>query len=59
MINFVVGQKSLCLLTGLLKYLLRNMAILVEKFGGGKKLSKPVSGYWKTYFKKKKSSGGH
>ena len=43
MLNFVVGQQSICLLTGLLKYMPRNMALLVQKVGGGKKLSKYVS----------------
>ena len=40
MINFVDGQKSLCLLTGLLKYLLRNMGIVVAKIWGRKKIVK-------------------
>ena len=48
MLNFVVGQQSICLLTGLLKYLPINMNRLVQKLGGGKKMSKSVSG-----------SGGH
>ena len=37
MLNFVVGQQSLCLVTGLLRYLPRNMALLVQKLGGEKK----------------------
>ena len=45
MLNFVIGQLSLCLLTGLLKYFPRNMT---PKIGGGKQLSKPVPGYFKT-----------
>ena len=54
MLNFVVGQPSL--LTGLLKYLPRNMALLVQKLWGEEKKSKSVSGYFKN---NKKSSGGH
>ena len=46
--NFFVGQQSLSLLTGLLKYVPRNMALLVQKFGGRKFFSKTVSGYFKT-----------
>jgi hypothetical protein len=37
------GGGSLFILTGLLKYLPKNMTILVQKLGGGKKLSKSVS----------------
>ena len=44
MLNFVVGQQIPCLLTGLLKYLQINMALLVQKLGRGKKSSKSVSG---------------
>ena len=47
MLNFVVGQQSLCLLTGLVKYLQKEffggyMALLVQKFRRGKKLSVSV-----------------
>ena len=49
-LNFFVGQQSL--LTGLLKYLPRNNALLVPKIGGEKKLSKSVS-YLFYDFKKK------
>ena len=35
MLNVVVAQQKLCLLTGLLKYLQRNSALLVQKWGGG------------------------
>ena len=45
-LNFFVGQQSL--LTGLLKYLPRNNALLVPKIGGEKKLSKSFSYYFKT-----------
>ena len=45
--------QSHSLLAGLLQYLAENMALLVQKLCGGKKLSKSVFGYFKT---KKKSS---
>ena len=38
MIKFIVGQQILCLLKGLLKYLPRNISLLVQKFGGGERL---------------------
>ena len=47
MLNFVVGQKSLCLSTVWLKYLPRNMPLLIQKFGRGKK-SRFVSSSFRT-----------
>ena len=41
-------MQSRCLLKGFLQYVAKNMALLVQKFWGGKKLSKSVFGYFKT-----------
>ena len=45
---FFKSWQSRCFLTSLLQYLAKNMALLVQKFGGEFFLSEVVSGYFKT-----------
>ena len=50
--------QSHSLLSGLLQYLAKNMALLVQKLWGGKKLSKSVFGYFKNKKMPLNSGGG-